>query len=266
MNALLSIFSPLKETVNSRNGRALDRLAGIATPHKRAGRMPRKSVSFDMTPKAHLKHSPPHLGRTPLVRKRREPPTQLDADEEPEDDNHTDSGPEPEPTGVDKSITEIAGPSEPEVEPSEPTEPVDEATHPAAADNLVDATDSEFGFTAFVDHKWDGDAMKIQVEWDGGQRTWEPEAMLHDDAPAALLEYWRRQPGGRPDNPRQPGLYEIHAIRKHSRDRKRLFVEWVGYGPAENTWEPRAVVADAAPEILSSYFDSLPRPKRRRVR
>ncbi len=52
MNALLaSIFSPLKETVNSRNGQALDRLEGIATPTKKRGprRTTPKSVSFDMT-------------------------------------------------------------------------------------------------------------------------------------------------------------------------------------------------------------------------
>lgn len=50
MNALLaSIFSPLKESVASRNGQALDRLEAIATPTKKRARAPRKSVSFDMT-------------------------------------------------------------------------------------------------------------------------------------------------------------------------------------------------------------------------
>lgn len=124
----------------------------------------------------------------------------------------------------------------------------------------------EFAFKKFVGHRWDDDdAMQIHVEWEGGGRTWEPEAALHGDAPDALLGYWRAQPGGRPDNPRQPGLYEIHAIRKHSRDRKRLFVEWVGYGPGERTWEPRGVVEDAAPGMVTEYWDSLPRPKRRRT-
>lgn len=152
---------------------------------------------------------------------------------------------------VDQARDESEEPKEPEPEPKP------EAA--ASADS-----DGEFTFKKFLKHRWDGDSIRIQVEWEGGQRTWEPETTLHDDAPQTLLKYWDAQ-GGRPDNPREPGLYEIHAIRKHSRDRKRLFVEWVGYGPASNTWEPRGVVEDAAPEILSDYWGSQPR-KRRRAR
>lgn len=160
-----------------------------------------------------------------------------------------------------------SGPTEsPGDEPTETAEPADEYAETTTTDLRENDTDSEFGFKQFLDHRWDGDSIQIQVEWENGQLTWEPETMLHDDAPQTLLDYWRQQPGGRPDNPRQPGLYEIHAIRKHSRDRKRLFVEWVGYGPKDNTWEPRTTVADAAPDVLSDYWDSLPRSKRRRAR
>ncbi|KAJ4159234.1 uncharacterized protein LMH87_008142 [Akanthomyces muscarius] len=273
MNALLAtIFSPLKETANSRNGQALDRLEVIATPTKkrRPERTPRKSVSFDMTPMKQVKHTPPRAGNTPVVRERSTLPNSRKrkaADVSSEDGENTEGEPaEPEPAPVGESTA----PTEPAASMDEPaaetTEPAESPTETANTDAPETDTDGEFGFKQFLDHRWDGDSIEIQVEWENGQRTWEPETLLHDDAPQTLLDYWRQQPDGRPDNPRRPGFYEIHAIRKHSRDRKRLFVEWVGYGPTENTWEPRATVNDAAPDVLSDYWDSLPRRKRRRAR
>ncbi|KAM3503724.1 hypothetical protein MY11210_008611, partial [Beauveria gryllotalpidicola] len=263
MSALLaSIFSPFKESANSRNGQALDRLEGIATPTKNGvahGRVTRKSVAFDMTPRAQVKHTPPKLGDTLAARELSSSPRRKASDEILEDKSVAGSPLEP----ASRSASEPMDSSIHTDDTSELIEPSDEGTDTAAAD--TPSADKEFSFKQFLDHRWDGDSIQIEVEWEDGQRTWEPETMLHDDTPQALLDYWRRQPNGRPDNPRQPGLYEIHAIRKHSRDRKRLFVEWVGFGPGENTWEPRGTVEDAAPEILSDYWDSLPRPKRRRA-
>ncbi|KAJ3483297.1 hypothetical protein NLG97_g7339 [Lecanicillium saksenae] len=254
MNALLaSIFSPLKESTSSRNGQALNRLEGIATQMKKRGppghSLKRKSVSFDMTPKAQIRHTPPKSERTPVVRERRELPNtrKRKASLEILEDSRDVDELVPAPTnelGESTATPEPAG-----------TEP----------ETATDSDNGEFTFKNFVDHRWDGDSIQIQVEWENGQRTWEPETTLHHDARQTLLRYWAKQPGGRPDNPREPGLYEILAIRKHSRDRKRLFVEWVGYGPKENTWEPRDIVQDAAPDILDDYWDSLPPPKRRRV-
>ncbi|OAA46585.1 Chromo domain protein [Beauveria brongniartii RCEF 3172] len=264
MNAILaSIFSPLKESANSRNGQALDRLEGISTPTKNRvapRRVTRKSVAFDMTPRAQVKHTPPKLGDTLAARELPNSPRRNMWDKILESESVVGGSLEPVSGSTSKSIDS----SMPTDETSKPAEPSDEGIDTAVAD--TPSADKEFAFKRFLDHRWDGDSIQIQVEWDNGQRTWEPETMLHDDTPQALLDYWRGQPDGRPDNPRQPGLYEIHAIRKHSRDRKRLFVEWVGFGPEENTWEPRGTVANAAPEILSDYWDSLPRPKRRRAK
>ncbi|KAG6314363.1 hypothetical protein E4U44_001893 [Claviceps purpurea] len=123
----------------------------------------------------------------------------------------------------------------------------------------------EYAFDSFTDHRWVGDSMEIRVAWQDGDLTWEREAVLHEDAPDALLDYWKSQ-GGRPTNPNDPDLFNIFAIRKHNKDRKSLLVEWVGYGPKEASWLPHAEVEKTAPELVAQYWRSIKgaRPRRRR--
>ncbi|KAM4067484.1 hypothetical protein HRG_001404 [Hirsutella rhossiliensis] len=115
-------------------------------------------------------------------------------------------------------------------------------------------------FKRFVQHRWAGDSVEIQVEWDEGDITWEPEGNLHEDAPEALFAYWKSQ-GARPTNPADPDLFCIFAIRKHNNNRKRLLVEWVGYGPEDMTWVSRRSVEETAPEMVAQYLNKV---KRRR--
>ena len=70
--------------------------------------------------------------------------------------------------------------------------------------------------TSLLAHRWSGDEIEIKVGWRGSEATWEPEATLHHDAPDALFAYWRAQ-GGRPENPRDAGLYDIFAIGRRKR-------------------------------------------------
>ncbi|KAF4504147.1 hypothetical protein G6O67_008758 [Ophiocordyceps sinensis] len=118
----------------------------------------------------------------------------------------------------------------------------------------------EFPFKRLIKHRWVGDsmAMEIQVEWDGGVKTWEPETNLHADALSSLLQYWVGQ-GGRPTNPADPEMYDIFAVRRHSPDRKRLFVEWTGYSPKEASWVSCRAVEETAPELLAEYWRKWPR-------
>ncbi|GAB0138185.1 hypothetical protein EsDP_00006428 [Epichloe bromicola] len=138
---------------------------------------------------------------------------------------------------------------------------------PGDAPNETETEETEYAFEKFARHRWAGNSIEIQVEWQDGDATWEQEAVLHQDAPDALLEYWESQ-GGRPTNPDDPDLFDIHAIRRHSKDRKKLLVEWVGYGPKEATWVPRASVEETAPEVVAQYWESVksakPRQRRRR--
>ncbi|KAL6854880.1 hypothetical protein ACO1O0_006014 [Amphichorda felina] len=127
-------------------------------------------------------------------------------------------------------------------------------------EDVDDSDDEQYTFTGLLDHRWDGDEMEIQVQWHGSDPTWEPEANLHRDAPDALFRFWEAQ-GGRPANPRDPGLYDIFAIRGHSRNRQRLLVEWTGYPPSENSWVSRRLVQKTAPEVVDDYMKNIPRKK-----
>nr|UWK20140.1 chromo domain [Trichoderma deliquescens] len=121
---------------------------------------------------------------------------------------------------------------------------------------VLDDADEEFGFQGFLTHRWNGNSMEIQVEWDSGEITWEPEINLHEDAPDTLFEFWRDQ-GGRPKNPIDPEMYEVFAILKHNKNRTRLLVEWVGYDRSEASWAPRKIIEETAKDIVDAYFDSL---------
>ncbi|KID74538.1 uncharacterized protein G6M90_00g111370 [Metarhizium brunneum] len=172
---------------------------------------------------------------------------------------------------TDISPISTKSPSEKSKSPEKKTSPGagSRAESPRRPGNALDqgAQDGEYAFNRFVDYRWNGDSVEVQVEWEAGDTTWEREDQLHQDAPDALLEYWESQ-GGRPVNPNNADLFDIHAIRKHSKDRKKLLVEWVGYGPKEATWVPRAVVEETAPEVVAQYWKTVQpgRPGRRRRR
>lgn len=120
---------------------------------------------------------------------------------------------------------------------------------------------AEEGFTNFIGHRWVGDSIEIEVEWEKGPPTWEQERHLHEDALEFLLAYWRDQ-GGRPPNPRDPELYDIFAVRKHSRNKKKVCVEWVGFPKRDMTWLATSVVKDTAPGLLDEYWESVGRKKK----
>ncbi|PON23044.1 hypothetical protein TGAM01_v208049 [Trichoderma gamsii] len=123
-------------------------------------------------------------------------------------------------------------------------------------DTEEDAGGEEYGFKRFVGYRWAGNSIEIQVEWDTGETTWEPEINLHEDVPDTLFQYWREQ-GGRPSNPVDPEMYEVFAIRKHNGNRTKLMVEWVGYEPSEATWVSRKGVEETAKDIVDAYFESV---------
>ncbi|KAL6874782.1 hypothetical protein J3F83DRAFT_518151 [Trichoderma novae-zelandiae] len=126
----------------------------------------------------------------------------------------------------------------------------------AQGEEEADEDEEDYGFEGFVGYRWAGDSIEIQVKWDGGETTWEPEANLHHDCPEALFEYWRAHEG-RPKNPTDPEMYEVFSILKHNKNRSRLLVEWVGFERSEATWVSRKVIEETAKDIVDAYFNSL---------
>ena len=120
--------------------------------------------------------------------------------------------------------------------------------------------EEEHTFKRFLKHRWVGNAIEIQVDWNDGTPTWEPERNLHRDAPQALFAYWKRK-GGRPLNPKDPDMFDIFAIRKHSKNKKKLLVEWVGFDKQDMTWLPTDVVKDTAKAVVDEYWRSQKRKK-----
>jgi hypothetical protein len=142
--------------------------------------------------------------------------------------------------------------AEPEADEEDEEDAVDDD---GDVDGDVDM-EAQFNFTKLLAHRWVGNAIELKVGWHGSAPTWEPETNLHEDAPDALFAYWRAQ-GGRPENPNDPGLYDIFAIREHAKNRARLLVEWTGYPPEENTWVSRKVLEETAPELVAEYWKSV---------
>lgn len=125
--------------------------------------------------------------------------------------------------------------------------------------NEEEDDDKQHVFKRIMDHRWNGDKIQLRVEWQDGERTWTPEEIFHEDNLPALLAYWRTRKDGRPMNPRDPGVYQVFAIRKHRTHQgvKQVFVEWVGYDKSEWTWESQDDIESAAPEHIDAYFEKL---------
>lgn len=118
------------------------------------------------------------------------------------------------------------------------------------------AQDERFTIKRFADYRWDGDSIEVKVEWEKGRPTWEPEANLHSDAPNSLLAFWTSK-HGHPTNPKDADLYEVHSIRNHTVDCKKLLVTWVGFGPEDATWEPCTALERSAGDVVADYWKSV---------
>ncbi|CAH0047087.1 unnamed protein product [Clonostachys solani] len=122
----------------------------------------------------------------------------------------------------------------------------------AASGNRI----GKWTFRKITNHRWSGNDIELQIHWDDPDEiTWEPEKTIHRDAKSALINYWKRQPEGRPLNPQDPESFTIFAFKgvKLGQKRKRqILVEWVGW--AKPTWEPEAVIKETAPKALKEYL------------
>ncbi|KAF5000421.1 hypothetical protein FGRMN_1752 [Fusarium graminum] len=162
-----------------------------------------------------------------------------------------------------KNIDQSPAAEDDEQQEEERDRPVDEyefQEHDEDEDKEEDAEDDEkYVFKRIMDHRWDGDKIELRVEWQDGERTWTPEEIFHEDNLRALLAYWRTVRGGRPENPHDPDVFQVFAIRKHRthQGQNQVYVEWVGYDKNHCTWESQDDMESAAQEHVDAYFEKI---------
>ncbi|KAJ3455369.1 hypothetical protein MRS44_013969 [Fusarium solani] len=106
--------------------------------------------------------------------------------------------------------------------------------------------------------------VEIQVEWEGGETTWEAERDLQEDVPALVYKYWDGL-GGR-DTATGLDYYHVFKISERVKvpedaqpadnpkdSHYRYRVQWVGYRRADSTWECNSVLRDIAPEEFKKF-------------
>ena len=125
----------------------------------------------------------------------------------------------------------------------------------------------KFNIESILEHRPSADdpnLFELYIRWelpedaDEENETWEPEDVIHRDAPRVLFAYWRRVPGGRESQMEDSDLWYISHVKNHrvSAGGKKvdLQVSWVGSPQA--TWEPEASVVDSAPAAVIEYWES----------
>ncbi|VUC31409.1 unnamed protein product [Clonostachys rosea] len=110
------------------------------------------------------------------------------------------------------------------------------------------------------DYRWAADdSLELQVLWPiVDKTTWLGESIMHRRFKELLLDFWR-DVGGRPENPFDPEVYQVFAVRGHARDklsrRKMLQIEWTGYETL--TWEDHRTIRRDVPDLVDEYFQQL---------
>ncbi|KAH7110479.1 hypothetical protein EDB81DRAFT_672060 [Dactylonectria macrodidyma] len=126
--------------------------------------------------------------------------------------------------------------------------------------SAIEPDNGEYAFNSIVAHRWNGTALELRIDWEVGPKTWEPEVTLHQDAPDALFAYWRAQ-GGRPENPLDADIYNVYAIHKLSKNKRKVLVEWVGYEQKDMTWEDRKEIEKTAKAKVDEFLASQKKKK-----
>jgi hypothetical protein len=128
--------------------------------------------------------------------------------------------------------------------------------------SAIEPDNGEHAFNSITAHRWNGTAFELRIDWEVGPKTWEPEVTLHQDAPDALFAYWRAK-GGRPDNPLDADMYDVYAIRKLSKNKRKVLVEWVGYEEKDMTWEDRKEIEKTAKAKIDEFLASQKKKKKK---
>jgi hypothetical protein len=112
----------------------------------------------------------------------------------------------------------------------------------------------------FISHRVDTEnsTVDIQVKWQDGETTWESEWSLQERVPALVFKYWEKLDGR--DAATNLDTYHVFKILKRappsdkSGNSQHMYqVQWVGYRPAESTWEHESKLRTITPDMLEKF-------------
>jgi hypothetical protein len=112
----------------------------------------------------------------------------------------------------------------------------------------------------FTGHRVDTEnsTVDIQVKWEDGEITWESEWSLQEKVPALVFKYWEKLDGR--EAATNLDTYHVFKILKRAPpsdkpgNSKHMYqVQWVGYRPAESTWEPESKLRTITPDKLEKF-------------
>jgi hypothetical protein len=112
----------------------------------------------------------------------------------------------------------------------------------------------------FICHRIDTEnsTVGIQVKWQDGETTWESEWSLQEKVPAFVFKYWEKLDGR--DAATNLDTYHVFKILKRappsdkSGNSQHMYqVQWVGYRPAESTWEHESKLRTITPDMLEDF-------------
>ncbi|KAL9561179.1 hypothetical protein ACKAV7_014534 [Fusarium commune] len=150
-------------------------------------------------------------------------------------------------------------------------EPVDTKASPSAdkvqsppKGNATEKIDPDFekdvAIGEFIGHRVDTEnsTVDIRVEWQDGETTWESEWSLQERVPALVFKYWEKLDGR--DAATNLDTYHVFKILKRAPPSDKLGnsqhmyqVQWVGYRPAESTWEHESKLRTITPDKLERF-------------
>ncbi|KAM0529309.1 hypothetical protein ACHAPP_009132 [Verticillium nonalfalfae] len=183
-----------------------------------------------------------------------------------------------QPDQVAKSAVEEAPEETAAEDTNKPKAETPVAPEPAASDDTSKAeTEANNGETLqpmtkdgaevfemkdIVEHRQatdDETLFEVRVKWDTEdpqeQFSWEPEANVQEDAPAALWKYWRSVKGGRAAAMADPDMWHVLHVAGHKVQPDGsvlLHVAWIG--SAQKSWEPEDAVRGYGAEHLDEYW------------
>ncbi|KAM5356677.1 hypothetical protein ACJ41O_003323 [Fusarium nematophilum] len=142
-------------------------------------------------------------------------------------------------------------------------EPIDTRNGDKAVKENGDAAAAAFKedveIESFIGHAVDQDTstVDIQVQWEGGETTWETEWSLQEQVPTLVFKYWDKLDGR--ESATGLDVYHVFKILKRTslskaKNPQYMYqVQWVGYRRTESTWEHESKLREIAPEELEKF-------------